>query len=165
MAHELFGARRSKQKKAGQDSDQDAAQDAGQALLETALVFPILLALLIGAAEFARVAYAAIEVANAARAGVQYGAQSGFTAADTTGIATAASKDAANVTGLVTTSSVACICSNGNASTCLNTDCPNSHKEEILTVNTQATMDPLIHVPGLPRTYTLKGRAIQKCVQ
>ena len=143
----------------------NAASDAGQAIVETALIFPMLLALLIGAAEFARVAYAAIEVANAARAGVQYGAQSGFNASDSTGIATAAAKDAANVTGLVTTSSIACICSDGAASTCANTDCANSHTEEILTVNTQATIDPLIHVPGLPRTYTLKGKAIQKCVQ
>jgi Flp pilus assembly protein TadG len=134
-------------------------------MVETALIFPMLLALLIGAAEFARVAYAAIEVANAARAGAQYGAQSGFNASDTTGIATAASKDAANVTGLVTTSSVSCICSDGTASTCANTDCANSHTEEILTVNTQVTIDPLVHVPGLPRTYTLKGKAIQKCVQ
>ena len=139
--------------------------DAGQALVETALIFPMLVALLIGAAEFARVAYAAIEVANAARAGVQYGAQSGSNASDSTGIATAASKDAANVTGLVTTSSIACICSDGTASTCANTDCASSHTEEILTVNTQATIDPLIHVPGLPRTYTIKGKAIQKCVQ
>jgi Flp pilus assembly protein TadG len=142
-----------------------AAGEAGQALVETALIFPILLALLIGAAEFARVAYAAIEIANAARAGVQYGAQSGYTATDSTGIATAASKDAANVTGLVTTSSISCVCSDGTASTCANTDCANSHTEEILTVNTQATIDPLFHVPGLPRTYALNGKAIQKCVQ
>jgi len=139
--------------------------DAGQALVETALVFPMLVALFLGAAEFARVAYAAIEVANAARAGVQYGAQSGSTASDSTGIATAASNDGANVTGLTTTSSIACICSDGTASTCANTDCASSHIEETLTVNTQATIDPLIHVPGLPRTYTVKGRAIQKCVQ
>ena len=142
-----------------------APSDAGQALVETALIFPMLVALLIGAAEFARVAYAAIEVANAARAGVQYGAQSGADASDSTGIATAASNDGANVTGLVTTSSIACICSDGTASTCANTDCASSHTEEILTVNTQATIDPLIHVPGLPRTYTIKGKAIQKCVQ
>lgn len=138
---------------------------AGQALVETALIFPILLALLIGAAEFARVAYAAIEITNAARAGAQYGAQSGYTVSDTTGIATATSKDAANVTGLVTTSTIACVCSDGTASTCANTDCANSHTEEILTVNTQATIDPLIHVPGLPPTYILKGKAVQKCVQ
>jgi Flp pilus assembly protein TadG len=139
--------------------------DAGQALVETALIFPVLIALLIGAAEFACVAYAAIEVSNAARAGAQYGAQSGSTASDTTGIATAASADAANLTGLTTASSYACACSDGSSSTCANTDCANSHIEETLTVNTQATFNPHIHLPGLPTTFTLKGKAIQKCAQ
>lgn len=138
---------------------------SGQALVETALVLPVLIALLIGAGEIARVAYAAIEVANAARAGAQYGVENGSSASDATGIATAASTDAANVTGLTTTSSYACVCSDGGASTCANTDCANSHIEEILTVNTQATLDPLIHLPGLPTTYTLKGQAILKCAQ
>lgn len=139
--------------------------EAGQALLETALVFPLLITILVGAAELARVAYGAIEVANAARAGAQYGTQSGYTASDTTGIATAASSDAANLTTLTTTSSYSCICSDGTASTCLNTDCASSHLVQTLTVNTQATIDPLFHIPGLPRTYTLKGKAIQRCVQ
>ena len=139
--------------------------EAGQALVETALVFPLLITILVGAAELARVAYGAIEVANAARAGAQYGTQSGYTASDTTGIATAASSDAANLTTLTTTSSYSCICSDGTASTCVNTDCASSHIVQTLTVNTQATIDPLFHIPGLPRTYTLKGKAIQRCVQ
>jgi Flp pilus assembly protein TadG len=139
--------------------------EAGQALVETALVFPLLITILVGAAELARVAYGAIEVANAARAGAQYGTQSGYTASDTTGIATAASSDAANLTALTATSSYSCICSDGTASTCLNTDCATSHIVQTLTVNTQATIDPLFHIPGLPRTYTLKGKAVQRCVQ
>ncbi len=139
--------------------------DAGQALVETALLLPLLITVLIGAAEMARVAYAAIEVANAARAGAQYGAQSGYTAQDTTGISTAASNDAYNLTGVTTTSSYTCVCSDGTASTCQPADCTNSQIEQTLTVNTSVTIDPLIHLPGLPTTYTLKGQAIQKCAQ
>lgn len=41
--------------------------EAGQALVELALAVPLLFMLLIGAVEFARVVYAAIEVSNAAR--------------------------------------------------------------------------------------------------
>lgn len=140
-------------------------RESGQALVETALLFPVLIALLVGTLEMARVAYAAIEVANAARAGAQYGAQNGYTAQDATGISNAAADDAANLTGLTTTSSHACVCSDGTASTCQPNDCPSSHKEETLTVNTQVTFDPVIHLPGIPNTYTLKGQAIQKCVQ
>lgn len=139
--------------------------ESGQSLVETALVFPLLATIVVGAAEMGRVAYAAIEVANAARAGVAYGTQSGAAASDTTGIATAASKDAGNLTTLTTTSSYSCICSDGTASTCANTDCTNSHIEQTLTVNTTATIDPIFHLPGLPTTYTLKGQAIQKCLQ
>ena len=147
------------------DKLREAASDSGSALVETAAVLPLLITLLLGAAELARVAYAAIEVANAARAGAQYGTQSGFTASDTTGISNAAAADAANLTGLTTTSSYTCACSDGSASTCQPTDCANSQIEQTLTVNTQASVDPLIHLPGLPTQYTLKGQAIQKCVQ
>jgi Flp pilus assembly protein TadG len=141
-------------------------RDAGQALVETALVMPLLILILLGAVELAKVAFAAIEVSNAAKAAVQYGAQSGTTAADTAGMLTAAQNDANFLTGLQLTSvSTSCVCSDGTASTCLNTDCPSSHIEETLTVQTQATYDPLIHLPGLPTTYTLSGQATQKCLQ
>ena len=79
--------------------------------------------------------------------------------------ATIAANDAGDLTTLTTTSSFACVCSDGSASTCLNTDCASSHIEQILTVNTQATFDPVFHIPGLPTTYTLKGQSIQKCLQ
>lgn len=142
-----------------------AAGESGSALVETAAVLPLLITILIGGAELARVAYAAIEVSNAARAGAQYGAQNGFTASDSTGIANAAAADAANLPGLATTSSYTCICSDGTSSTCQPTDCTNSKIEQTLTVNTQASFDPVVHLPGLPTKYTLKGQAVQKCAQ
>jgi hypothetical protein len=61
--------------------------------------------------------------------------------------------------------SVSCICSNGSASTCLATDCSTSSIETILTVQTQATVSPPIHLPGLPTAFTLHGRAVQKVLQ
>jgi Flp pilus assembly protein TadG len=137
----------------------------GQALVEVALTAPLLILLLLGAAELGQVAFAAIEVANAASAGVQYGAQTTITASDKTGIQTAASDDASNLTGLTATSSFTCICSNGSTSTCLPTDCSTSNIEEILTVKTQASVTPLIHLPGLPRPFTLRGQAVQKVIQ
>jgi hypothetical protein len=32
-------------------------------------------------------------------------------------------------------------------------------------VQTQMTMDPLVHVPGLPTSYTVSGQASQVCLQ
>src|ERR1035437_7391181 len=139
--------------------------NSGQALVETALAVPIMLAMLLGSVELASVAYAAIRVTSAAKAGVQYGTQNGFTAQDATGIATAASNDAVNLTGMTTTSSLACACSDGTASTCLNTDCSSSHLVQTLTVNTQYAVVPVIKLKGLPTSYTVRGKAIQRCLQ
>jgi Flp pilus assembly protein TadG len=146
---------------------------SGQALIEVALTAPILVLMFVGAAEFARVAFAAIEVANAARAGVAYGAQSVSAAADATGIQTAATLDAGDLAASLTaTARTSGVCSSGASctgagSSCLNTDCatPGDHIETILTVDTVVTFDPLIHVPGIPRTFTLHGHAVQECLQ
>jgi Flp pilus assembly protein TadG len=141
--------------------------EAGAALLELALTVPILAALLLGAAEFTQVEYANIEVSNAALAGVQYGAQDPIEAADTTGIGVAAQDDAPNITLGTTTVTQSCVCSNANGTvvTCGPTDCPGANSETILTVQTQATVTPLIHLPGLPSTYTVQGQAVQKVLQ
>src|SRR5260370_33937956 len=66
---------------------------SGQAMLELALVTPLVLALAIGVIELGRYAYIGILVGNAARAGADYGAQSLPQSADTTGIKTAPDND------------------------------------------------------------------------
>jgi Flp pilus assembly protein TadG len=148
--------------------------EQGGPLAETAFTVPILMTLVMGAAEMARVSYANIEIANAARAAVSYGAQNTTTVSDTTGIQTVASDDASDLTNLTTTPIESGVCSDGTACTgtdngagpsCQNTDCSASSIENILTVKTSATMNPIIHVPGLPTTYALKATAVQKVVK
>lgn len=141
----------------------------GQALVETALTVPIFVLLILGCAEMARLAFASIEVTNATKAAVQYGAQSTGTAADSTGIQLAASYETTDlVSSLTTTPSVKVICSDGTVPadsagpTWSNTDCSTSFIEQILTVTTSATFSPLIRVPGLPSSYTLSGYAQQR---
>lgn len=142
-----------------------ARAESGSALVELALSMPILILLFVGAAEFASLSYKAIEVSDAAMAAVQYGTQSLATEADTTGIQTAATNDAANITLGPTTVTPSCICSDGTASTCAAGDCSSSTMEHILTVQTQATVDPGFHLIGLPTSYTLYGQAVQKVLQ
>jgi Flp pilus assembly protein TadG len=140
--------------------------DDGGPLVETALTMPILIMLVIGPVELARVAYGAIECANAARAAASYGMQNSITVSDTTGIQTVASNDAANIAGVLTTSpSISYICSDGSASTGLNTDCSTSQIEKVLTVTTSATLPALIQLPGLPKSYTVHGLAVQKVLK
>ena len=145
--------------------------DAGQSFVELALIAPIFFLLLLGATEFARLAYANIEISNAARAGVAYGAQSITTASDTPGIRAAATNDGADVTGLSVAATQFCSCSNA-ASTQVScssapTTCSASGARVLnyVQVNTTATVDPLIHYPGLPTTFTLNGQAIMRVEQ
>lgn len=89
--------------------------EEGSSLVELALTMPILIVLVLGAAELGWVTYAAVEVANAARAGVSYGCQTSATAGDITGIQNTAAADAPDIALGTTTVTPSCICSNGNA--------------------------------------------------
>ena len=141
-------------------------RDDGGAMVEACLTLPLLFMLVLGAAEFSRVAYTSLEVVSAAKAGVAYGAQSGGHSADTDGITLAATTDAANIPNLtVATPTSSFVCSNGDPSTGSNTDCSTSHIIQTLTVQTSAQLNPLIHVPGTPGTYTITGSASQTCLQ
>jgi Flp pilus assembly protein TadG len=144
--------------------------ESGQALVELALVsVMIMVPLLIGAAEFARAAYAYIEVSNAARAAVQYGAQNVGTVQDTGGMLTAARNDYAfdanNLT--LVQSSFVCTCSDtGSSVSCTDASvCAGSHIERTLTVQTQANFDPGFYEPFLAKTFVVNGISVQKVLQ
>lgn len=126
--------------------------ETGSALVELALSIPLFMLVLLGAAEFARVTYAAIEVTNAARAGAQYAATLGGATGDTTGIQNAAQNDAYDLGTSVTTSVYAdtCVCSGAESTTvaCTST-CPSGqHILETVTIKATATYDPLITPSG-----------------
>ena len=150
-----------------------AGEDHGGALVELGLTLPVLFIILLGASEFGRLAYVAIEVNNAARAGVAYGAQNTTTAANTSAIQTAATNDGADILGvqpigLAATASLSCTCSDGKTTiTCANTAACVSpyHVEQFVQVTTTATFDPTIHVPGLPTQYALTGKATMQVIQ
>ena len=137
---------------------------AGQALVELALTLPILVLLMVGIADIGFYAYVAIQVSNAAHAGVQYGAQNHATASDTPGMQAAAIEDAANLTGMTATPSHFCSCSDGTSSNCTAGSCT-TRMIEFVQVKTTATMHPLIPYPGFPSTLTLTGEAIMRVEQ
>jgi Flp pilus assembly protein TadG len=150
--------------------------EEGGALVETALSMTFLIVLLLGAVEFGRLAYAAIQVNSAAKAAAQYGAQSRTTAADIAGMTSAARNEyfggaALQLTSPTATTGTSCVCANtGNAATCsINSvtapACPGSVMEVTITVQTQTSFNPLFHVPGLAGPFTLTGTAKQKVLQ
>jgi Flp pilus assembly protein TadG len=149
------------------------AGERGQALLETAITMPLLLLMLLGAFELARVAYAATEVTNAARAAAQYGAMNGGGFLDTSGMLTAANADAGNLNNGVSWASgyptVSCSCSGTGTASCPSGKTPSGcvTSQLLVTVNVkfQYQMTPLFKVPGLPSSYTVTGTASQGLLQ
>jgi Flp pilus assembly protein TadG len=139
--------------------------DSGNALIELAIGMTVLTALILGAAEFGRIAYAAIEVNDAAHAGAAYGSANRTYAADNANVTNAAKKDAPDVSGMTATAVYWCQCSDGSASTCGATDCTGTRIIEYVTVNTSGTVDPLVYVPGLPKSYTVTGHAVMRVEQ
>jgi hypothetical protein len=135
--------------------------DSGQALVEVAISAIFLM----GTCECGILEYDAIEVASAARAGVQYGAQSRTTAVDISGIQTAALSDGSNVSGLKATATHFCSCSDGSASTCSGGDCTASRVVEYVQVNTAVTVTPPFRIPALPQSFTLTGLAVMRVGQ
>ncbi len=133
----------------------------GQSMLEMALGLPVMAMLLLVSGDFGRALYFAIEVNNAARAGVQYGVQSPITAADIPGMERAALNDAANVPSMSATAAQYCECPGGAMTACPPaTSC--SNLEVYVEVNTSATFHTLVNYPGLPSTVTVSGKALMR---
>jgi Flp pilus assembly protein TadG len=150
-------------------SHHNASRDErGQAFVELALVLPIFVLLLVGAAEIGRIAFATIEVSNAARAGVSYGAQNHATASDSSGIQTAAIQDGPDLTDLQAVATRACTCSSGTTITCANAaaNClAPSRIIEYVQVQTSAVVGTVFKFPGIPNSITLNGYAIMRVEQ
>jgi Flp pilus assembly protein TadG len=158
---------------------------SGQALLEVALVTPLLLALLVGTIELGRYAYIGILVGNAARAGAAYGAQglaqSVCSAPFPCGIQTAADNDFKSngqpVSALTVTPSTSCGCDNGGTITgagCGTTSDPNPTAGTctgngvwvvLISVTASGTFSPLFNYPGISKSFTISRKSIMRVAQ
>ncbi len=73
--------------------------DRGQAIVELALIAPILIILMLGVIDYGRVYFAYVSVTNGARIGADYASSSATRAADTAGIKAAALGDTTDLLG------------------------------------------------------------------
>jgi len=153
--------------------------DSGQALVETAVSLSFLIFLLIGAVELGRVTYASVEVSNAARAATQYACMNGgvfilsstnVLSTDNAGMLNAAKADALEISGISANSltltpapTISAVCADGTGQTSspVAGACGKQFMFITVTANTQATFDPLIHLPGFT-TITLHGQSVQQ---
>jgi Flp pilus assembly protein TadG len=137
-------------------------KDRGTSLLEVAFILPLLVLLVLGIIDIGRYATFSIGVSSAARAGVQYGAQSLATASDASGIQSAARNDDALNPPLQVSSTVSCYCSGAACSgPCV---APNVETLDLV-VNTSGTFTPLFNYPGVPPATTVSGMAEMRVAQ
>jgi len=133
---------------------------------------PMLVLLMVGAADFARVFYTSIELNSAARAGAQYGASNLARSGDTSGMQTKAT-GAVNITGVVPVATRTCQCADdagtfsalAGGTTCATdvaTSCLSKHRVVTVTVTASKTFAPIANYAGifspvaLTRTATLR---------
>jgi hypothetical protein len=126
-----------------------------------------------------RLAYADIEISNAARAGVAYAMQShaAVAATNNTNIENAAKQDAPDIhslvvdpptltcycetSGGVTTALASCSATDANLTTCASPSSIVIYVE----VDTHAQIDTAFHFPGIPNLVTLRGKAVMRVEQ
>lgn len=143
------------------------ASEKGQSMVELAIALPVLILLLLAAADFGRLLYFWMAVNSAARAGAQYGSQTVITAASSSKIILAATTDGSSISGLTATT-CQCTCASGTIQVCPGTCsgssyyCPSGSEATYLEVDTQATFHTIISYPGIPSSITVKGRAIMQ---
>jgi Flp pilus assembly protein TadG len=126
-------------------------------VIELALAFPVLMLVLLGTADFGRVFYTYVTLADAARTGAQYGAASAPRTSDTAGITQAALNDAQDLSGVTITSARSCQCSSGSTVDCATTSC--SPLRYYVTVTATKTFQTVIPYPGIPSSTQVSAVA------
>jgi Flp pilus assembly protein TadG len=150
----------------------------GVALVEFALVLPVMMLLILGLIEVGRLTYFSIQVANAAHAGAQYGALQYANAANNTNMGTAAVDDGKNsISNLQTAGQYVCACWNWSSgtqtpatpdyATCL-PQCPaDSHKVTYAQVSVTGKINSIFNYSalGLPTQWVVTRVATMRVVQ
>ena len=136
----------------------------GLAIVELAFLILLLMLILMGLIDFARVFYAAVTISDAARAGAQYGSQTNGHTQDKAGMTTAAEEDSVNlVDGITVTASSYCRCQGSpvriNCITetcpCITADCPERVPQLYVEVQAQHLFETLTQIPLLPKSVGL----------
>jgi Flp pilus assembly protein TadG len=122
----------------------------GGAALELAVIFPVLLLLLIGVIDYGRVFFTSVIVANAARAGAEWGARDPANALNTAGIIAFAQADGQEA-GVVATTRRYCECGTGVAHDCTSFCTGGAAPDVWVEVTARKTVSMFLPYPGLPR--------------
>ncbi len=135
--------------------------EAGTAMVEFAVLAPVFIFLLVGLIEIGRFSYFALLAADAARAGVQWGAQNLSTADNNYGMADAAQNDGQHLGWTVTQSHFCTL--NGTVTACAIGAVP-AGQVYYVQVTTSGTFNSLLKYPGIPQSLPVSGKAVMRVV-
>jgi Flp pilus assembly protein TadG len=133
-----------------------ARSERGTALVEFALVAPVLIFLMIGLIEVGRYMYFGILVAHSARAALQYQTRNLTTVGDKTNIQNAGLQDAPNL-GLTVTPTYFCSW-NGAIVSCFSGGTVVYYAK----VQVSGTFHSLLNYPGIPNAVPISATAVMR---
>ena len=133
----------------------------GNSFIEVALLIPVMLLLCCGTMDFARVVYAGIAMASAARAGVQLGALGPGNSGKTSEMVQAALNDASGqgLSSVTATARNFCGCNSGTSEVACSTTCSGATPNGYVSVTANYTFNSLIPWPGVPQTVAVARTA------
>ena len=138
-------------------------RNSGIAFVELALMVPIIMLIMVVTIDFARLFYAAVKVADASRAGAQYGSQSNMYTADFDGMDVTAVDNAADLSGFtISTTERYCKCEDGSDTPCLAPTCVEGAPQIYVGVRGGYTFETLLKYHGIPGTIELSQRTVMR---
>jgi Flp pilus assembly protein TadG len=135
------------------------ASRRGIAIVEFALIAPLFLLLLAGVLDYCLVLRKAIAVADAARAGAQFGSLSITNASNIAGMQTAAINAAPDIVGLTATAVKSCQCSNGTVVNCAGGTCSSGPVRTYVQVTVRAATTAIFSYSQLPFSGAINAQA------
>jgi hypothetical protein len=128
-------------------------------MIELAVAIPIVILLIVGVADYARIYYTAITVTNAAQAGANFGVQPTW---GPTEMIAGARADAAPMTLDSVTAGRYCRCPGVGVVDCLAGNCAGGYgtPQVFDSVRIRKDVATIIHYPGLPATITIIRKAV-----
>ncbi len=138
----------------------------GTTTVELAVVTPLLLLMMVGAADFARIFYHSITLANASGTGAFYGSQGHIQSASFSDISAVSRDDARNLDNVSTEAELFCDCPDstpGSSVDCTDGDCGAYGYPRAYSLSTvQQTFEPMIPWPGIPNSVVITQRTYMR---
>jgi Flp pilus assembly protein TadG len=131
---------------------------AGSALVEFALIAPVMLLLLAGVLNYGMALRTATAVASAARVAAQYGSHASASTTDTAGIRAAAINSAPTTSGMTVTSNTSCLCQDRSSVSCTGS-CGSGKMLMYVNVTVRATGTAFLRIAGVPFTGAVSAQA------